>query len=159
MNGFKIHHGLPLDTKLAVIAKRAGVRRGEALALWLTLMDRASQNMPRGSVGPLDPEELAFLLEFDPGVVESTLQALRDKEMITATGALTDWEKSQTISSTYRTRDYRARRLQGKKKIDVEDDSEAAASRRRQRLQHEMAARHKKRGRVMTKTPPLTEDI
>jgi hypothetical protein len=159
MNGYKVHHGLPLDAKLAVIAKRAGLRRGEVLALWLTLMDRASQNTPRGSVGNIDPEEIAATLEFKTDIVESALKALRDKEMVSADGVLPGWKKSQILSSTLRTRDYRARQLLKKNDDDRDDDSEEEASRRRQRLRHEVTSRHKKRGKIMTKQPSLPEQF
>jgi hypothetical protein len=151
MNGYKVHHGLPLDARLGVIAKRAGLRRGVVLALWLTLLDHASKNKPRGSVNNIDPEEIAATLEFETGVIENALQAFHDKGMISADGLLTDWEKSQIVSSTLRTREHRARQLLKKTEDDAEDDSEEAASRRRQRLRHEMEARHKKRGRIMAK--------
>jgi hypothetical protein len=155
MNGYKLPHGLLLDAKLTVVARRAGLRRGEALALWIALLDHASQNAPRGSVENLDAEEIAAVLEFDPGTIDAALEALRDKKMISANNAITGWEKIQTGSSTLRTRAHRARQRQNKETPPEEDDdSEAAASRRRQRLRGKMLVRHKKRGRTLAKNPP-----
>lgn len=109
MNGYKVLHGLPVDTKLGVIAKRAGLRRGEVLALWIALMDRASQGTPRGFIKDIDIEELATMLDFEAAQVEAALQAFRDKGAISAENRLVDWEKIQKTSSTLRTREHRAR--------------------------------------------------
>jgi len=156
VNGYKVHHGLPLDAKLAVIARRAGLRRGEILALWIALLDYASQNMPRGSIKDIDAEEIAIALEFEPAAVETALQSFRDKGMVSAGETLTAWEKSQKLSSTLRTREHRARRRQQEtmpKKQDDDNDSEEEISRRRQRLRGEVLDRHKKRGRTIVKQP------
>lgn len=150
MNWYKVHNGLPFDTKLAVIAKRTGLRRGEILALWVTLLDQASRNKPRGSVQNLCGEEMALLLEFDAAAVDAALQAFRDKRMISAEGLLTDWRASQVLSATQRARDCRERKkLKNSAAVPAPEsknaDSEEEASRRRQRLQEEISDRHKKR--------------
>ena len=147
-----MHHGLPLDTKLAVVAKRAGLRRGEVLALWVALLDHASQNAPRGSLKNLDSEEISLTLEFDPVLVETALQAFRDKKMISADNVLTDWQKSQKLSSTMRTREFRDRQRQkdaALKKPYEDDEAEAAVARRRQRLSDEVLERHKRHGKTI----------
>jgi hypothetical protein len=162
MDGYKLPHGLLLDAKLAVVAKRAGLRRGEALALWIALLDHASQNAPRGSVENLDPEEIAAALEFDPAAIDAALAAFRGKKMVSAGNAIAGWEKMQTGSSTPRTRAHRARKRRNKEMPPLEndgDDSEAAAARRRQRLRDEMLARHKKRGHTLAKNPPLPKQL
>lgn len=108
MDWYKMYHGLPTDARLAVVAHRAGVRRAEALAIWVTLLDRASQARPRGYVMGLDAEELAITLDLEPPVVEKTLTALRAKNMIEDDGAIEEWHEKQTIS-TARVRAFRAR--------------------------------------------------
>ena len=147
MNWYKMYHGTPLDTKLAVIAKRAGLRRGEMLALWVTLLDHASQSTPRGSVQDIDLEEVAIALEYDLVVLEGALKALHHIKRISTDGFLTGWNKSQALY-TPRTRAFRARQ---KKKND--SDSEEAVAERRERLRNEMLARHEKRGRTIAKPP------
>ncbi|MCK4945528.1 MAG: hypothetical protein KAS59_04630 [Alphaproteobacteria bacterium] len=153
MNWYKMYHGAPLDTKLAVIAKRAGLRRGEMLALWVTLLDYASQSAPRGSVRNIDLEEIAVTLEFDPATIESALKALHDKKRISADGFLIGWDKCQALS-TPRTRAFRAR--QKEKKKDDGDSKEVVAE-RRERLRNEMLVRHKKRGRTIAERPSPSE--
>ncbi|MFH1159224.1 MAG: hypothetical protein V1721_10165 [Pseudomonadota bacterium] len=151
MNWYKMYHGAPLDAKLAVIAKRAGLRRGEMLALWVTLLDHASQSTPRGSVRDIDLEEIAVALEFDPASLESAMKALHDKKRISPDGFLTGWDKGQALS-TPRTRAFRARR---KEKDDCE--SEEAIAGRRERLRDEMLVRHRKRGRTIAERPSPSE--
>ncbi len=144
MGWYKMHHGIPLEAKLAVVAKRAGCRRGEALALWVVLLDHASRAIPRGSVSNIDLEEIAATLEFDPAAIEPALKAFHDKNMILADGSLAGWEKNQRLS-TSRTRAHRARAPTGAAFFDKSETDTA----RRQRLQNEILARHKKRGRTL----------
>jgi hypothetical protein len=143
MNGYKIHHGMPLDPRLAVVAKRAGLRRGEVLALWVALMDYASQNKPRGSLQGIDPEKLGVMLEFDTDDVARALKAFQAKNLISANELLNDWVESQALSSTARVREHRARRRQ-----DILDRLEEEEP--RQKMDQEMLSRHKKRGKIMT---------
>ena len=151
MNWYKMYHGAPLDAKLAVIAKRSGLRRGEMLALWVTLLDHASQSSPRGSVQDIDLEEISVALEFDPVAMESALKALHDKKRISTDGFLTGWNKDQALS-TPRTRAFRARQ----KKKDNGDNKEAVTE-RRERLRDEMLVRHRKRGRTIAERPSPSE--
>lgn len=151
MNWYKIHHGLPLDARLAVVARRAGFRRGEVLALWVALLDHASRSVPRGSVRDMDAEEIAVALEFDSAALETALQALREKKMILPDGRLADWERNQQLS-TRRSRASRTVQLIN----ESEEDPDAA---RRRRLQDELLARHKKRGRTIAELNPHPPEI
>jgi len=153
MNWYKMYHGAPLDAKLAVIAKRAGLRRGEMLALWVVLLDHASQSTPRGSIRDIDLEEIAVTLEFDSVSIESALKALYDKKKISADSFLIGWDKYQALS-TPRTRAFRAR--QKKKGKDDSDNKEVVAE-RRERLRNEMLVRHRKRGRTIAERPSPSE--
>jgi hypothetical protein len=109
LSWYKIFSGLPTDERLAVIAKRAGVKRGEALAVWLALLDHAATASPRGSIEEMDAETLAVTLEFDPAAVEKVIAALREKNMILPGGMIVGWSRHQPLS-TSRTRAFRARR-------------------------------------------------
>ncbi len=141
MGWYKLFSGLPQDAKLAVIARKVGLRRGEVLAIWLTLLDHASVASPRGSISDIEAEEIAAALEFDPAIVETTLKALRGRKMILPEGMLTGWSRHQKIS-TPRTRAYRARTAAAASVLETD-------TARRQRLQNEMTARHKKRGHIL----------
>ena len=137
-----MNNGVMQEAKAAVIARRAGGRSGEALAVWVFLHDHACTAAPCGSVAGIDAEEVAACLEFDAVVVESMLQAFRDKGLITADGMLAGWNKKRK-NSTARTRALRARRKEAPSAVP---ESDAA---RRERLQKEMLAGHKKRGRII----------
>jgi hypothetical protein len=108
MSFYKVFPGLPQDAKLAVIARRASLRRGDVLAIWVAFLDHAAAASPRGSLGALDVEEVAAALEFDSAAIESVLEILRDKKMILADGMIARWNQNQKLS-TSRTRAYRAR--------------------------------------------------
>lgn len=106
---YKLFSGVTQDKKLAVVSKRAGFRRGEVLAVWLTLLDHASTASPRGSVAQIDAEEIAALLDCDAAAVQSVLTVLREREMISPEGSIADWHHYQNCS-TSRTQAFRARR-------------------------------------------------
>jgi hypothetical protein len=110
MSSYKIISGWPQAAWLASVARRAGARRGEALAVWLAVVDHAAAAAERGSISALAPEDLAALLEFDSALVEDILRALRGRQMLTTGGRITGWEKIQKKPSTARTRALRARR-------------------------------------------------
>jgi hypothetical protein len=112
-NWWRAYHGLPFDSKLAVIAKRCGARRGDVAAVWVALLDCASQHVDRGSVVEIDPEEIAVSFDYEVEYVSKILAAFEEKGMI-AGGRLTAWERRQPQreredSSAARTRDYRQR--------------------------------------------------
>jgi len=131
MNGYRVHHDLPLDPILAAVARRANLSRGAMLGLWLALLDCASQNKPRGVLPATDAEALAALLELETAQVEKALSVLREKERIAADGAIQNWKKSQycNASAALRTRKWRKR-----KKDRLETEAEVAS--RRARLMH-----------------------
>jgi hypothetical protein len=91
---FKAPHGLPADERWPMIAKRAGGKVGEVVAIVSALWDFASRNDDRGSVQGFDPELVATLYDFEQSKVEAILTALVDKAVIVA-GRLADWARSQ----------------------------------------------------------------
>lgn len=142
MSWYKISHGLPQDSKLALAARRAGVTRGEALAVWIYLMDKASRARPRGFAVEVDADEVAAALELEPARAAALLQALRDRKMIAVSGALAGWAREQRLS-TPRTRAHRAR----KKLDDAAGACRDSDASRRARLQGDMQARYRQQGR------------
>lgn len=96
MNWWRAHHGISNDSKLAVVALRSGVKKGEVLAVWVTLLDYASQNKPdRGSAAGLDAEQIAIMTDFPLVTVESALASLRERGLIQQDAFLTAWPKRQ----------------------------------------------------------------
>lgn len=143
MDWYRVFHGLPYDARLAVTAHRAGLSRAEALALYITLFDHASQARPRGSLARFDTEEAGLALGLDACKIEAALEALREKGVITASGRIADWRR-QDPPSTARVRAHRLRgegrqqrreRMREKAQPRPEDsDSPAAVEARRLRL-------------------------
>ena len=144
MNWYKAFHGLPYDPQLAVVAKRAGISRAEILALIIALMDHASQNNPRGSLAGLDAEKLAVALDLDVAHIDTSLQALRDKGVVSADNTLSDWAGRQT-TSTDRVRAFRARhrlRKRMERSRLRDDDAPDMIAARHARLRKDAGAAH-----------------
>lgn len=60
MEWYRAYHGLPHDPKLQVIAKRTGQPMAVVVAVWVCVLDAASQHDPRGVI-EVDPEEIAVI--------------------------------------------------------------------------------------------------
>lgn len=152
MNWYKALHGMPFDTRLAVIARRSGLSRAETLALWVALLDHASRNTPQGNVRSFDAEEISVALEIESSRVALALESLREKGLIQADHLLKDWNRHAPASSAARVRRFRQRQHAAasvtKTKPCNPDDA------RRKRLQETMAARHVKRGRTLAPATP-----
>jgi hypothetical protein len=105
MNWWRAYHGLPYDSKLAVVAKKCGVPRAEVLAVWIACLDFASQHEDRGTVQGIDAEELAVSLDLDEATVDRVLNGFRERDMISVTPRnatetqgverITAWERRQ----------------------------------------------------------------
>lgn len=134
MSWYRVYHGMPFDSKLAVIAKRCGARRGEVVAVWLAVLDCASQNEERRSTAGINAEEIAFSYDFDVEHVSNILQAFEDKGMI-AGGRVAAWERRQVQreredDSTGRVRKYRERQRQNAKPEETPNETPECESSR-----------------------------
>lgn len=95
MNWFRCYHGISNDPKLAVVAARAKTKPGEVLAVWMCLLDYASQSETRGNAGNAGNEEIAVSTGFTVQTVDAILAALRAKGIVSEDGQLTAWERRQ----------------------------------------------------------------
>jgi hypothetical protein len=93
LNWWRAHNGISSDSKLAAIANRAKAKRAEVLAVWVSLLDFASQNDKRGSVSDLLSEDIGAQLELDEDLVQRIIEAMRKRGMILRDGMLAAWEK------------------------------------------------------------------
>ena len=112
MEWFRMYHGMPFDTKLRVVAKRAGQPMGVAVVVWACILDAASQSDPRG-IAVIDAEEIAVALDFEVEAVEAVLAAMLDKGMMDKDGHLEAWDKRQHTTSTERSKKSRAKKKSG----------------------------------------------
>ena len=62
MEWYRAYHGMPHDLKLKVVAKRSGQPMAHVVAVWVCLLDAASQHRSRGTV-EVDAEQIARVRE------------------------------------------------------------------------------------------------
>ena len=91
---FRWHHGCVTDPKFQLVAKRAGARLSDVLAVWAFILEKASAAELRGQFGDIDREAVDCLFGFDDGVTARILGEL-DARGLTADGHIVRWEKRQ----------------------------------------------------------------
>ena len=64
MEWYRAYHGMPHDPKLQVVAKRSGQKMSAVVAVWLCVLDAASQHDPRG-IFNIDPEEISVIQDIE----------------------------------------------------------------------------------------------
>lgn len=104
---------MPHDPKLQVVAKRCSQPMAFVVAVWVCILDAASQHDPRGVI-EIDPEEVAVIQGIELEAVEAILDALKSKNLIDDEGVVVNWHKRQHTTSTERMKKHR-----DKKKQDV----------------------------------------
>ncbi len=93
---FRWHHGSITDPKFGLVAKKAGARLGDVIAVWAWLLESASANADqRGVVGPVDFESLDYMLGMDDGSAARILDAMTARGLLGDGGAVTAWAKRQ----------------------------------------------------------------
>ncbi|SDC66783.1 hypothetical protein SAMN05428966_10274 [Massilia sp. PDC64] len=91
---FRWHHGSVNDPKFGLVAKKAGARVGDVIAVWALVLEQASANVDRGACADLDYEATDFLLGADDGTTERIVEAMRARGLITD-NRVTRWEDRQ----------------------------------------------------------------
>lgn len=119
MDWWRAHHGLPNDPKLALSAAvtPCNATRGEVLAVFVSLLDMASQNTPRGSIEGYDVEQIGWMLQMDSGRVSDIIEALKKKRVITG-NMLTSWEKRNPKRDREDDSAERVRKYRDKQKLE-----------------------------------------
>jgi hypothetical protein len=144
MNWWKAHHGIATDPKYRVILRHIAshdvtsthnLRLSDITAVWVWLIDYASQNDPRGSIENLQIDHISVATGLEDSDVEVIIEAFRFRRMITG-NLLTAFEKRQP-SSTFRMRKSRA--------AAKEEASQRVTARHKE--SQEVAARHIPRAR------------
>lgn len=79
---FRSWHNAPADPKWRTVAKRAGVKTGQVVAVIWSLLDRASQAHDRGSIGGFNPEILADALDWEVSEIQRIIDALTELSVI-----------------------------------------------------------------------------
>lgn len=91
---FRWHHGSVNDPKFGLVAKKAGARVGDVIAVWALVLETASANTDRGQCGDLDHEATDFLLGAEDGTTARILAAMEDRGL-THNGHVVRWEDRQ----------------------------------------------------------------
>ncbi len=96
MDWFRVYHGAISDDKWPLIARRSGQSVAVVVAVWLALLDCASQAKDRGSILDFDVESMDAQLQVDDGTCQAVVDALSTghKPRI-AQGRIVNWEKRQ----------------------------------------------------------------
>ena len=112
------------DAKLTVIKHKAGVRRGDVIAILDQVMYFAAINVDRGRIDNFDLDQAMVNLEYPEEEINAVLHQFRERDIIGEDDYLINWEKHQRgkwDNSTPRVQRLRAKRaaeaeVQGKKK-------------------------------------------
>lgn len=93
MEWFRWHHGTATNPKWRFIAVESGQRVADVLAVWALMLERASQNEPRGQIDGWNDKVAAAALDLTPEAVQAIREAM---EGLSLNGfALTGWDKRQ----------------------------------------------------------------
>ena len=124
---FRWHHGSANDPKFRLVAKRAGARVGDVVAMWAMLLEQASANHDRGDPGNIDFETIDLALDMAEGMARAIHDAMKSRNLIDQdAGRVVAWERRQPKrerdpaplapdasppkTSTERSREHRARK-------------------------------------------------
>lgn len=91
---FRWHHGSVTDPKFQLVAKRAGVSLGDVIAVWAFVLEKASAEADRGTIGIVDFETLDFLLGAEEGTSARILDAMTARGLIVGS-RIARWEERQ----------------------------------------------------------------
>jgi len=91
---FRWHHGSVNDPKFGLVAKKAGARVGDVIAVWALVLEQASAATDRGTHGAIDCDATDFLLGADDGTTARILDAMTGRGLI-ADGRVARWDERQ----------------------------------------------------------------
>lgn len=91
---FRWHHGSVTDPKFQLVARKAGARLGDVITVWAFVLEKASADADRGTIGELDFETIDFLLGAEDGTTVRILDAMTARGLIEGS-RIAAWEKRQ----------------------------------------------------------------
>jgi hypothetical protein len=91
---FRWHHGSVVDPKFQLVARKAGARFGDVIAIWAFVLEKASADTDRGTIGELDFETIDFMLGAEDGTTVRILDAMTGRGLIVG-NRIAAWEKRQ----------------------------------------------------------------
>lgn len=155
MDWVRLYHETPTDPKWRVIAKRAGQRIGDVIAVWNFVLCNASSNaVKRGVTRNLVTEDIAAALDLNDADVTAILAAMEGK--VIKNGALQGWEKRNPIKedhSTERVKRWRETQRNAEKRPELESDTEKETDKKQVTPRAEKARVVKPRTRIPENFP------
>lgn len=91
---FRWHHGSVTDPKFGLIAKKAGARVSDVIAVWAYVLENASAEADRGSIGELDFDSIDFLFGLEDGQAARIVDSMTQRGLI-VDGRIASWDKRQ----------------------------------------------------------------
>lgn len=125
MDWFKAHHGISNNNTLRVVGFVSKQPLAYVNAMWLSLLDYASQHNPRGFLTDVDIDGVGVSLGIDPDIAQSIYLAMRDRRLIDDDMRIVEWDAYQkNDTSAERMRRYR----QKKKELDAQDEDNTSSN-------------------------------
>lgn len=93
MDWFRLHHGTCTDPKWRIVCKRSGQPAAIVIAVWLAMLERASQSTPRGSIAGWSDDDMALILDIDSTQVLAVREAMQGKTL--EGDAVVNWDRRQ----------------------------------------------------------------
>lgn len=91
---FRWHHGSVTDPKFGLVARRAGARLSDVLAVWAFILEQASASDDRGFFGDVDCEAIDCLFGLDDGQTSEILAQMGARGLI-EDQRISAWERRQ----------------------------------------------------------------
>lgn len=164
MEWFRAYHGISSDPKWRLIARKANVPVATVVAVWLSLLDYASQADVRGSVGGVDTELLDCNLDLEDGTTQAVMEAMEAKGVIHE-GQISAWDKRQPVredtdnpeamSNAERSRKCRAKQRQQQSAAQCSDMQRNAAQKQQSAAQCSAPDTDTEKDTEEKYTPPL----
>lgn len=154
---FRWHHGSVTDPKFGLVARKAGARLGDVLAVWAFVLETASASEQRGVAGDVDAESLDYLLGLDDGAAQRILDAMTQRGLLADGGTVVSWEKRQpkrereNDNSSERVKAFREKQRQ---ETPSEDSETPCNATKRQETPREEKSRQEKK-EPKTHTAPV----
>ena len=127
-------HGTVNDPKFSWVARKAGCNVATVIAVWAALLEHASQEEERGTLGGFDPESYDCTLGLDDGTCQRVMDAMRGKGLLEV-DRVAMWESRQNKpdKSAERTQRWREKRKtqssEEESKTDSDTDTEVISLR------------------------------
>lgn len=139
MDWVRLYHDMPTDPKWRALARKAGQRIGDVIAVFVFVLTNASANgADRGRLNNLSPEDVGAALDLDEQDVKAILEAMQGR--VIEGDRLIAWEArnpKREDDAKGRTRDWRSRKVtprdapvtQGDApELETEEETEAAVA-------------------------------